>query len=70
MLMMMMMMAKYLSLNNRLAKQVSQDLLREEQIAISLLTFMPARSGRWRLALLKLIPPRLFGGLFLPISLS
>lgn len=39
--------AKYLSLNNRLAKQVSQDWLREQQIAISHLSLAPACNGRW-----------------------
>jgi hypothetical protein len=46
-ILMMMMMAKYLSLNNRLTKQISQDWLREQQIAGSHLTHTPARHGRW-----------------------
>lgn len=45
-LMKMMMMAKYLSLNNRLTKQDSQDWLREQQIATSHHTLTPAWSGR------------------------
>lgn len=45
---MMMMMAKYISLNNRLTEQVSQGWLREQQIVSSHLTRIPVCHHRWR----------------------
>lgn len=47
-ILMMMMMAKYISLNNRLTEQVSQGWLREQQIVSSHLTRIPVCHHRWR----------------------
>ena len=44
---MMMMVAKYISLNNRLTERVSQGWLREQQIVGSHLTRIPVCHGRW-----------------------
>lgn len=46
-ILMMMMMAKYISLNNRLTERVSQGWLRERQIVGSHLTRIPVCHGRW-----------------------
>ena len=55
-------MAKYLALNNRLTKQVSQVWIREQHIASFYLTHASMEWQVRRLALLKWTPPLLLGG--------